>query len=306
MQVHSSGVTWTSSCGLPSFLLARGLHIGQIDVDRSIDGHSTRLSAERIGLASIYDAFSGIPSRKEVHAMKRSIVGVLALAALVSFGCRRRSKDEGTELVVETATGQNLTSRAESARSPDECVPDKGRSDEEPQAHSSGRRGRGMGFGARRGMRADMTTLHAMFADRDKINRIVRILPNGAEAVTESDDERIAGLIQEHVPAMEGRVVENDPLPPMTFHPIFVELIKHADEYELSYEDTEKGVKVTYSSDDPYVVVLVQEHAKLVSRFIENGRPEIHKPYKLPALTEENEPDTTSDAAGSNASGDSR
>ncbi len=136
-------------------------------------------------------------------------------------------------------------------------------------------------------MREDMTTLHAMFADRDKIRRTITNLPDGAEAVTESDDEKIANLLQEHVPAMEDRVLGNKPLPPMTFHPIFVELIKHSGDYTLSYEETAKGMKVKYSSDDPYVVMLVQEHAKLVSRFIENGMEEIHKPYTLPKLNEE-------------------
>ena len=137
------------------------------------------------------------------------------------------------------------------------------------------------------GMREDMTTLHAMFADKDKIRRKVTNLPNGAVAVTESDDQAIADLLREHVPAMEDRVVGNAPLPPMTFHPIFVELIKHADDYELAYEETEKGIKVTYTSKDPIVVKLVQEHAKLVSRFIKNGMQEIHKPYTLPKWTAE-------------------
>ncbi|QDT47247.1 Cytochrome c551 peroxidase precursor [Symmachiella dynata] len=156
--------------------------------------------------------------------------------------------------------------------------------------HGRGRgfgRGRGRGPGMMGGNREDMTTLHAMFDDRDKINRTVKMLPTGAEAVTESDDEKIAALIQKHVPAMESRVHENDPLPPMTFHPIFVELIKHADDYTLTYEETDKGLKVTYEADDPFVIMLVQEHAKLVSRFIKNGMEEIHKPYTLPTVKQE-------------------
>ncbi len=152
--------------------------------------------------------------------------------------------------------------------------------------------GRGQGFGRRMGggpgmsaeMREDMTTLHAMFADRSKIKRNVKMLSNGAEATTESDDETIAALLKEHVPAMESRVHENEPLPPMTFHPIFVELIKHADDYTLTYTETDKGMKVRYKADDPFVVMLVQEHAKLVSRFIKNGMEEIHKPYTLPKV----------------------
>ncbi len=136
-------------------------------------------------------------------------------------------------------------------------------------------------------MREDMTTIHAMFDARDKITRRVTNLPNGAETLTESKDEAIARLIQEHVPAMETRVHENSPLPPMTFHPVFVELIKHADDYTLTYEETDKGIKVTYEADDPFVISLVQEHAKLVSRFIKNGMEEIHKPYTLPTSSDD-------------------
>ncbi len=132
------------------------------------------------------------------------------------------------------------------------------------------------------GMREDMTTLHAMFAARDKITRTVTNLPNGVETLTESADDEIASLLQEHVPAMEGRVGRNDPLPPMTFHPLFIELIKHADDFTLTYDETDHGVKVKYTSDDPYVVLLIQEHAQLVSRLIKNGMEEIHKPYTIP------------------------
>ncbi len=159
---------------------------------------------------------------------------------------------------------------------------------EEHVSHGPGRgmgRGRGMmGRGLGSGMRGDMTTIHAMFDNRDKIKRTVKDLPNGAEAITESDDAEIVALVRQHVPAMESRVVGNEPLPPMTFHPVFVELIKHADDYTLNYEETAKGIKATYQADDPFVVMLVQEHAKLVSRFIKNGMEEIHKPYTLPEI----------------------
>ena len=157
--------------------------------------------------------------------------------------------------------------------------------------------GRGMGFqggrgpraqggGGMGGFRADMTTIHSMFDDRDKIRRTVKLLPDGAEALTESGDKDIVAFIQDHVPNMDSRVLGNEPLPPMTFHPVFVGLIKNAEKYTLDYEETDKGVKVTYQSDDPYVVMLVQEHAKLVSRFIKNGHDEIHSDYELPEFNE--------------------
>lgn len=140
------------------------------------------------------------------------------------------------------------------------------------------RGGRGMG----EGMQNDMSTLHAMFANRDKIQRRAKKLPDGALAITESDDEAVAAMIKDHVPHMDNRVLKKSPLPPMTFHPVFVALIENADKYALDYEERPKGVRVTYQSDDSYVIRLTQEHAKLVGRFIKNGMAEIHKPYSFP------------------------
>lgn len=135
-------------------------------------------------------------------------------------------------------------------------------------------------------MRGDMQTLHAMFGDRDKIRRTIKLLENGVETLTESDDDDVVALLQEHVPAMESRVEDNSPLPPMTFHPIFKELIKHSKEVDFDYENTERGIKVIYTAKDPYVVMIIQEHARLVSRFIKHGMEEIHKPYSIPSLEE--------------------
>lgn len=163
-------------------------------------------------------------------------------------------------------------------------------------SHGPGRgRGRGMGRGFQGGrgpgahvgnFQADMRTIHTMFDNREKIRRSVMMLPDGAESVTESDDEKLAVMLKEHVPNMDARVLGNAPLPPMTFHPVFVALIEHADDYTLDYEETDKGVKVTYQSDDPYVVMLVQEHAKLVSRFLAEGHDVIHADYELPEFDE--------------------
>lgn len=231
--------------------------------------------------------------------------GCFLLVAMVLAGCQQNTSDvvEDTSSVVEDPSEtKHAELVSDQLAEKHESEPDaaKDHIDHESDAHepASGHgpgfgrgqgpgMGLGRGAGAMSGRREDMMTIHTMFADQDKIERTVKILPNGAEAITESDDDAIASLLQEHVPSMEGRVLENNPLPPMTFHPIFVELIKHSDDYTLEYEDTDKGVKATYEAEDPFVVMLVQEHAKLVSRFIKNGMSEIHKPYTLPGLTDE-------------------
>ncbi len=196
--------------------------------------------------------------------------------ALICFGCQQQSESESSSENSQsesTATEQKANDKTTSETTPSPT-----------QGQGSGMMMRGGGPGAMGGMREDMMTLHALFDGRDKIKRTVKDLPKGAETVTESDDTDIASLLQKHVPAMEGRVLSNEPLPPMRFHPLFQELIKNAEKIDFDYEETDHGVKVVYTSDDPYVVLLIQEHAKLVSRFIKNGMQEIHKPYKIPEM----------------------
>lgn len=147
--------------------------------------------------------------------------------------------------------------------------------------------GGGMGFRGGRGaggpgFRPDMMTIHGMFDGRERIRRAVTMLPDGARAITETDDRDLVLFLQSHVPAMDTRVLENQPLPPMTFHPLFQELIRNAEKYTLDYSFTDRGVEVVYQSEDPFVVFLVQEHAKLVSRFLRHGHGEIHAEYQLP------------------------
>ncbi|MFK7818729.1 MAG: DUF3365 domain-containing protein [Planctomycetaceae bacterium] len=223
-----------------------------------------------------------------------NISAALLLAVVVattSLGCQKQS-----DLTAEDVpAGDTSMAAVDVPEQVTETPPPESETDE-PEQHADaehehasqgmgkGRGGRGMGRGRMGGFRPDMTTIHAMFAASDKIKRTVKKLSNGAEATTESDDEDIVALIQEHVPAMERRVMNDSPLPPMTFHPIFVNLIKHSKDYTLKFEDTEKGTKVVYKAEDPFVVMLVQEHAKLVSRFLKNGMSEIHKPYTLPKV----------------------
>jgi uncharacterized phosphosugar-binding protein len=50
----------------------------------------------------------------------------------------------------------------------------------------------------------------------------------------------------------------------------------------MTFEKTTKGVKVTETSDDRDVIKLIQAHAEVVSKFIENGYDEVHKNHEVP------------------------
>jgi cytochrome c peroxidase len=228
--------------------------------------------------------------------MRISLLSITLAAAVSMFGCQQETTNEAGSTAdanpsptaspdVGVADAESITeSEAGSATANEAKKPESEQHEHGGPGMGRGRGRMGRGPGGMGGNREDMVTLHALFDGRDKITRTIKNLPDGAETLTESDDDEIAGLIQEHVPAMDIRVNEDKPLPPMTFHPLFVAIIKHADKIAMKYESTDHGLKVTYTSKEPYVVLLIQEHAKLVSRFIKNGMEEIHKPYTIPKL----------------------
>lgn len=143
-------------------------------------------------------------------------------------------------------------------------------------------RGQGMGMGGPKAemQQKDMETIHTLFAAHQKIKRTVTPIKNGVETATESEDAATRKLIVEHVAAMKARLEKKQPI--RMWDPLFVELFKHADKIKLEIVPTAKGVKVVETSDDPYVVKLIQAHAQGVSEFVKEGMPSMHKRHELP------------------------
>ena len=126
----------------------------------------------------------------------------------------------------------------------------------------------------------DMELFHFLLDNGDRITRTVKRVPEGVETVTESEDPEIAAKIREHVRSMYARVEEERPI--HLRDPLFAEIFEHADEIHMEMTETERGLRVRETSDDPYVVKLIQAHADVVSRFIENGRAEMRKDHTVP------------------------
>lgn len=156
---------------------------------------------------------------------------------------------------------------------------DHAKSDPKPGGHDHGGMGGMMGDPK---MMQDMMGIRALFAAKDKITRKVTVLKNGVETVTESDDDKVAEQIRQHVATMYKRIEDGKPIMPMNHQPIFAEMIKHAKKITLKTEKTDKGIKVTETSDDPYVAKLLQSHAELVDKFIKNGMEQMMKEHPLP------------------------
>ena len=130
-------------------------------------------------------------------------------------------------------------------------------------------------------MQAHRDTVHALLSSNTKIKRYVELLPNGIKATTESDDLPTAALIKKHVPQMY-KFLETDKNA-RKWDPLFVEIFKHADKIKMTIEPTEKGVRVTETSEDAYAAKLIQEHSKVIDNFVAGGWTAAHKEHPVPA-----------------------
>jgi hypothetical protein len=128
---------------------------------------------------------------------------------------------------------------------------------------------------------ADRDLFHDLLQHRADIRRDVKKTDKGVETLTESDKPEVAMAIQKHVASMEKRVKSKQPI--HLRDPLFAEVFRHVDKMKFVYEKTEKGMRVTETSDDAYVVKLIQAHADVVSLFLKNGFEEVRRNHDLPA-----------------------
>ena len=127
---------------------------------------------------------------------------------------------------------------------------------------------------------ADHEVFQFLLSNHEKIKRTVTERPDGVETRTESEDPEIAKKIQEHVKWMEYRIENTNPI--RMRDPLFAEIFRNTDKITMKHENTEKGVRVIETSDDPKVVALIQAHAKVVSGFVERGFAEAMKNHAVP------------------------
>ena len=132
---------------------------------------------------------------------------------------------------------------------------------------------------------SDQEVFHFLLDHRDAITRTVSPLENGVATVTETDDPGIRKVLREHVASMAARV-ENG----WGIHlrdPLFAELFRNADRIALRVEDTERGVRVTETSDDPHAAELIRAHAEVVSGFLANGHAEVMRNHAVPGAEDD-------------------
>ena len=130
-------------------------------------------------------------------------------------------------------------------------------------------------------MMQDMRSIRGLLTNHEKVERRVEDIPGGVRTVTTSDDPQIAELIRTHVRQMKARYERDQPIRMMD--PVFRELFRHRDKVSLQYEDIPGGIRVTHSSDDPQVVLLIRQHAhRFVSEAAAKGMSRAMRPTPLP------------------------
>jgi hypothetical protein len=122
---------------------------------------------------------------------------------------------------------------------------------------------------------------HQLLMNHDKIERTVEDIPRGVRTVTTSREHRVAALIREHVWAMKERIEQGRPIRQMD--PLFREIFRNHGHVRMEVEDIPGGVRVTETSEEPQVTLLIQQHARhAVSEFVEEGMPRAMLPTPLP------------------------
>jgi hypothetical protein len=124
---------------------------------------------------------------------------------------------------------------------------------------------------------AEMSAIHELVVNHDRIKRTVTNLPDGIRTVTESDDPKIAKYIQEHVASMDKRVsARSDPGLPIE-SPALRMILRNGDKVRTTVETTANGVVVTQTSPDPDTVMALQTHAAEVNDLVQRGMVAIHE-----------------------------
>lgn len=125
------------------------------------------------------------------------------------------------------------------------------------------------------GMPADFRdTIHGLFAEHGKIRREVTLTKKGYQAETVSDDAEVAAMLQAHVAQMESRLEAGQ----MVRHwdPAFAELVAHYPDLKIRWKKIDGGVASNVSGKTPEAIKVAQNHARILSEFVEKGPAKMH------------------------------
>lgn len=116
--------------------------------------------------------------------------------------------------------------------------------------------------------------IHSLFANHDKVKRSVELTDTGYRATTISEDKEVAKYLKRHVAQMESRLENGMGI--RHWDPAFAELREHYDDMTIKVNDVDKGVSVDVVGKTPEAIKVAQNHAKIISGFVEKGNAQMH------------------------------
>ena len=131
-----------------------------------------------------------------------------------------------------------------------------------------------------RSMMGDMHVIHDLLMEHEKIRREVENIPGGVRTVTTSSDPSITKSIRTHVYQMKSRIEEGRSIRHMDA--LFREIFEHHDKIDMRIEEVPGGVRAIETSEDPQVALLIRQHARAVSEFVERGMRRAMQSTPLP------------------------
>ncbi len=130
-------------------------------------------------------------------------------------------------------------------------------------------------------MARHMRVIHRLLVEHEQIRRDVEQIPGGIRSTTVSKHPEIADLIRTHVRQMKSRVEAGHPIRQMD--PVFREIFEHHTKIHLEIDNIPGGARVTETSKDPQVTLLIRQHAReAVSEFVADGMQRAMRPTPLP------------------------
>jgi hypothetical protein len=111
--------------------------------------------------------------------------------------------------------------------------------------------------------------IHRLFDQHAAVRRTVTLTDQGYTALTESDDPVMAKTLRAHVSQMRERLESG--LAVRRWDPAYAEMVQHYRDLELTVEPTANGLRIVMVGKTPAAVKIAQNHAGIVSKFVEKG-----------------------------------
>ena len=112
-------------------------------------------------------------------------------------------------------------------------------------------------------------TIHGLFDAHKKISRHVEETEDGYRSVTTSDDPEAVKMLQEHVSQMEGRMMDGRMV--RGWDPAYVEFVNHYEDVTIDITNLENGVSVVAVGKTEEAKKILQNHAQIISKFVDKG-----------------------------------